>query len=95
MAPLLPPGSARTSSTARPGWALIPFRLTDAWLGVPVPLPWVGSFAETNVRLYSVDDQGRRGVVFCTLESQRLAFVLGAQLALGLPYRWSRMSITE
>jgi uncharacterized protein YqjF (DUF2071 family) len=55
----------------------------------------VGSFPETNVRLYSVDAAGRRGVVFRSLESARLAFVLGARWALGLNYTWSRMRIEQ
>ena len=95
VAPLLPIGTRPDEFDGSSWVGLIPFRLSDAWLGFNRPLPWVGSFAETNVRLYSVDGQGRRGVVFRTLESQRLAFVLGAQLALGLPYRWSRMSIGQ
>ena len=36
------------------------------------------------MRLYSVDAAGRRGVVFASLESERLAFVLGSRWAFGL-----------
>ena len=43
------------------------------------------------MRLYSVDEQGRRGVVFRTLEAQHLLPVLAANAGLGLPYRWARM----
>jgi hypothetical protein len=31
---------------------------------------WLGTFLETNVRIYSVDDSGRRGVVFLSLEDE-------------------------
>jgi uncharacterized protein len=55
----------------------------------------VGTFAETNVRVYSVDDQGRRGIVFLTLEASRLAVVLGARAAFALPYTWSQMTVEE
>ncbi len=41
--------------------------------------------------MYSVDDAGRRGVVFASLDAARLAVVLGAQAVFGLPYRWSSM----
>jgi uncharacterized protein YqjF (DUF2071 family) len=58
-------------------------------LGSP-GLPYLGSFLETNVRLYSVDEQGRRGVVFRSLDADRLLPVLTAR-ALGLPYLWARM----
>ena len=67
--------------------------MRGAGFGRGHPLPYVGSFAETNVRLYAVDGAGRRGVVFASLESERLAFVLGARLALGLNYTWSRMRV--
>lgn len=58
-------------------------------------MPWLGSFAETNVRLYSVDEQGRRGIVFRTLEASRLAVVLGARAAFALPYAWAKMRVIE
>jgi hypothetical protein len=54
-------------------------------------VPFFGTFLETNVRLYSVDEQGRRGIVFRSLDADRLAVVLGARLGLGLPYVWSRL----
>jgi uncharacterized protein YqjF (DUF2071 family) len=56
-------------------------------------VPYLGTFAETNVRLYSVDDQGRRGVVFRSLDAARLLPVLVARLAVRLPYVWSAMRI--
>ena len=43
------------------------------------------------MRLYSVDERGRRGIVFRSLDADRLAVVLGARLGLGLPYVWSRL----
>jgi uncharacterized protein YqjF (DUF2071 family) len=55
-------------------------------------LPYVGTFLETNVRLYSVDEQGRRGVVFVSLDASRLAPVLAARWGPHLPYLWSKMS---
>ncbi len=70
---------------------LIPFRMVDAGLGRGPGVPWLGSFLETNVRLYSVDDTGRRGIVFLSLDADRAAVVVGARAAFGLPYRWARM----
>ena len=71
--------------------ALVPFRMVRAGFGAGPAIPYLGTFWETNVRLYSVDDRGRRGVVFRSLDASRLAVVLGARLSLGLPYRFSRM----
>lgn len=70
---------------------LIPFRMVGAGIGGGPGVPWLGSFLETNVRLYSVDDTGRRGIVFLSLDADRLAVVGGARGAFGLPYRWARM----
>jgi uncharacterized protein len=53
-----------------------------------------GEFLETNVRVYSVDQQGRRGTVFLTMEADRLPWVLAGRAA-GLPYAWSRMSLVR
>jgi len=71
--------------------ALVPFRMVGAGFGSGPAVPYFGTFWETNVRLYSVDASGRHGVVFRSLDASRLAVVLGARLALGLPYRFSRM----
>ena len=91
VAPLLPAGVRPDVHDGSSWVGLIPFRLTDARFGSGPVLPYVGSFAETNVRLYGVDGAGRRGVVFASLESERLAFVLGSRVALNIPYTWARM----
>ena len=75
--------------------ALVPFAMRHTRLGTALPLPYFGTFAETNVRLYSVDDAGRHGVVFRSLETQRLAVVPVARPVLGVPYTWAKMSITR
>ena len=75
------------------GWVgLIPFRMVGAGVGRGGAVPWLGTFLETNVRLYSRDDAGRRGVVFLSLDAERLAVVLGARLLFGTPYQWARMT---
>lgn len=61
-------------------------------LGVPA-VPWLGSFGEVNVRLYSVDEHGRRGIVFVRMEADRLLPVLVGR-TLRLPYIWSRTRVT-
>ncbi len=71
---------------------LIPFRMVDAGVGRGPAVPWLGTFLETNVRLYSVDATGRRGIVFLSLDANRAVVVAGARAGFGLPYRWSRMA---
>jgi uncharacterized protein YqjF (DUF2071 family) len=70
---------------------LIGFRMHRLSLGPRPALPYLGTFLETNVRLYTVDDEGRRGVYFCSLEASRLAAVLGGRYAAQVGYVWSKM----
>ncbi|PPF12524.1 YqjF family protein [Rathayibacter sp. AY1A5] len=93
VAPHLPAGTRPDEHDGSSWVGLIPFRLSrTAFLGGP-RVPWLGTFPEVNVRLYSVDEQGRRGVVFVSLDASHLLPVLTAQAVFGLPYRWARMSI--
>lgn len=93
VAPLLPPGTTPDEFDGTSWVGLIPFRMVQAGIGRGPAVPWLGTFAETNVRLYAVDERDRRGVVFRSLEASRLAVVLGARAAFGLPYCWSRMRV--
>lgn len=93
VAPLLPRGT-RPDVVDGSSWVgLIPFRMVSAGVGDGPAVPWLGTFCETNVRLYSVGEDGRRGVVFLSLEAERLAVVLGARAVFGIPYMWARMSV--
>jgi len=78
----------------------------SAWVGLvpfhmriqvgPVPaLPYATIFPETNVRTYVHGPDGRAGIWFFSLDVPRLAAVIGARAAYGLPYMWSRMSIEQ
>jgi uncharacterized protein len=49
----------------------------------------IGPTYEVNVRLYSIDDQGRQGVVFLAMEVTRPDMVLAGHALLRLPYGWS------
>jgi uncharacterized protein YqjF (DUF2071 family) len=69
---------------------LIPFVLSNhAFLPLP-PVPGLGTFIEINVRTYSVDERGQRGVVFRSLDAEALPSVLAARALFGLPYEWMR-----
>ena len=91
--PFLPAGTRPDVLDGKTWVGLIPFVMSGvSILGTP-PLPYLSNFAETNVRLYATDDQGRRGVVFRSLEAARLLPVLAAQLSYALPYTWARMRV--
>lgn len=93
VAPLLPPGTTPDLHDGVTWVGLVPFAMSRVGiLGTP-PLPYLSAFAETNVRLYAVDGTGRRGVVFRSLEAERLLPVLAARAAYHLPYTWARMRL--
>ncbi|MGJ0118927.1 YqjF family protein [Williamsia sp. MIQD14] len=76
--------------------ALVPFVMNSIALGPSTPpVPYLGSFLETNIRLYSVDDAGRHGVLFRSLETERLAVVPATRIGLGIPYTWAKMRMTR
>jgi uncharacterized protein YqjF (DUF2071 family) len=92
---LYPPGTRPDVFDGMTYVGLVPFRMGFTRVGRAPALPYFGAFAETNVRLYSVDDEGRHGVLFRSLESARLAVVPAIRLAMGVPYTWARMRITR
>ena len=93
VAPLLPPGTEPDTFDGITYVGLIGFRMLGLGILRGPGIPYLGTFCETNVRLYSVDGQGRRGVVFRSLDASRLLPVLAAQASLRLPYKWSRMRL--
>lgn len=90
IAPLLPPGVVPDVWGGSSWVGLIAFRLGDARVGPFPPTSRWGSFTEVNVRLYGVDGQGRRGVVFRSLEASSLPAVVAARALFSLPYNWAR-----
>jgi uncharacterized protein len=93
VAPLLPPGTRPDLHEDRTYVGLVPFRMVGVSLGRGPGIPYFGTFLETNVRLYSVDETGRRGVVFLSLDTDRAAAVPAIRAAIGAPYRWARMRL--
>lgn len=93
VAPLLPAGAEPDVLDGVTYVGLIAFRMHRIGWGVLPGLPYLGTFPETNVRLYSVDASGRRGVIFRSLEASRLVPVLTARIGFRLPYTWAKMSV--
>lgn len=90
VAPLLPLGVAPDVMDGSSWVGLIAFRLGRARVGPLPPADRWGSFTEVNVRLYGVDAEGRRGVVFRSLEASSLPAVIAARALFSLPYTWAR-----
>ena len=92
---LMPPGAVPDLHDGVSYVGLVAFRMYRVgWLGLP-GLPYLGSFPETNVRLYSVGPDGRRGVVFRSLDAARLLPLLTARASFRLPYQWSLMRVRQ
>jgi uncharacterized protein len=90
-----PPGVRPDVLDGRTYVGMLPFRMVGTGLPHGPSVPWVGTFLETNLRLYSVDSTGRRGVVFLSLDTNRALVVAGARSVFGVPYRWARMGYDE
>lgn len=90
---LFPPGTRPDIVDGLTYVGLVPFEMRAAGFARLGGVPYFGSFLETNVRLYSVDDSGRHGVVFLSLDTSRLAIVPFARALFGVPYIWSRMEL--
>lgn len=96
VAPLLPSGT-RPDTMAENGtddgtttWVgLIGFVFRDTQFPPLAPMRHLGTFVEVNVRVYTVDHTGRRGVVFLSLDAGRFLPAVAARTMLGLPYHWA------
>ncbi|MFI5891370.1 YqjF family protein [Actinoplanes sp. NPDC051513] len=95
VAPLLPAGCRPDLLDGLTYVGLIAFRMEGVGFFRGPGVPYLGDFCETNVRLYSVDPDGHRAVVFLSLDAERLIPVLTARAWLHLPYMWSRMRMTR
>lgn len=91
IAALLPRGVRPDLHDGRAWVGLIPFRMVDAGVGRGGPVPYLGTFLEMNVRTYTIDDRGHRGVAFLSLEAERALVVIGARGFFNVPYQWARM----
>src|SRR5205807_1861952 len=74
---------------------LLAFRMAGVRVPPPLFVPGLTTFPETNLRTYVVAPDGSAGLWFFSLEAARLAFVVGARSAIGVPYCWAAMSVTE
>jgi uncharacterized protein YqjF (DUF2071 family) len=90
---LLPDGLRVDTFDAHAWVSLVPFTMRRAGPSFLPSLPWISTFAETNVRTYVVDSAGNRAVWFLSLDAARLPVVAFARWTIGFPYVWSSMAV--
>jgi uncharacterized protein YqjF (DUF2071 family) len=88
---LLPTGLTVDTFDGSAWVGLIPFSMRHIGLGRGPAVPYLGSFAEVNVRTYVRAASGP-GVWFFSLDVDRLIPALTARLTYRLPYCWGRTS---
>lgn len=94
VAPLLPP-SLRVDTLEGAAWVgLVPFHMVEIGPTKGPPIPYLGTFPETNVRTY-VDGPDGPGVWFHSLEAARLIPVVVARLGYRLPYFHAAMRFEQ
>ena len=88
---LLPAGLEVDTFEGAAWVGLIPFSMRDIGLGKGPGVPYLGSFAEVNVRTYVVRN-GKPGVWFFSLDVDRLLPAAVARVTYRLPYCWGSTS---
>jgi uncharacterized protein len=94
VARLLPVGLTLDTFDGKAWVGLVPFNMLVSLPHTP-SLPWASRFCETNVRTYVIDEYGRPGIWFFSLDASRLGAVLTARATFRLPYMWSHMSLVR
>ncbi|MFF7590472.1 DUF2071 domain-containing protein [Kitasatospora purpeofusca] len=93
VSPLRPPGVVPDIFNATGLIGPVAFAVERLGSGSSAAIRCPGSVPEVTVRLYSVDGQGRRGVVRRSIDCPRPAAVLTARALFALPHRWSGTSL--
>lgn len=90
---LLPDGLEVDTFDGKAYVSLVPFQMNRATPRFLPSLPWLSSFAETNVRTYVVDSAGNRAIWFFSLEADRLPVVALGRWLFRFPYIWSDLTV--
>ncbi len=90
--PLIPADLDLDTFDGQAWLTIVPFEMCHVhWRGVP-EVPFFSTFPELNVRTY-VDDDGKPGVWFFSLDADHIPAVLAARTFFHLPYFKARMSV--
>jgi uncharacterized protein len=88
---ILPPGLTLDTFDGA-GWlGVVPFfmrNIRPTWFPT---VPWISNFLELNLRTYAVDETGRPGVWFLSLDANRRFAVWWGRTFFGLPYHSAQL----
>ena len=91
----LPTGLSLDTFDGKAWIGLVPFRMSRIRpRGLPA-VPWLSAFPEMNVRTYVIDEAGRAGVWFYSLDAARWLAVHFARRAFQLPYFHASMTVSR
>jgi len=91
----LPPGLHLDTFDGAAWIGVVPFRMERIRPHYLPPVPWLSWFLELNVRTYVHDDEGRPGVWFYSLDTNRWPAYKIARTAFKLPYYHSAISTSR
>jgi uncharacterized protein YqjF (DUF2071 family) len=86
---VLPPGIDPDEFDGSAWVGVTPFEVHSFRLRFTLPLPWISTFPEINVRTY-VTSEGKPGIWFMSLETSNRLAVHAARKAYRLPYHHAR-----
>jgi hypothetical protein len=92
LASRLPPGIEPDVFDGSAWIGVTPFVVHSVRTRFTPPLPWLSTFAETNVRTYITRD-GKPGIWFLSLDTPRRPAIFGARRAYRLPYHRARIEV--
>ena len=95
LAQYLPPGLSVDTYNGKAWIGIVPFTMCGVRPRFLPPVPGVSSFPELNVRTYVIDDRGRPGVWFFSLDTPKRIPNWIARTFFHLNYRLARMRVKE
>ena len=90
--PLLPPGLTVDTFNGVAYVGVVPFEMRNIHPWWFPSVPYISNFLELNVRTYVIDEFGRPGVYFISLNADRWIACAFGRSWFHLPYHWCKMN---
>jgi hypothetical protein len=90
VAPFVPSGCSPDVYDGSAWVALTAYVFADSTLPPLPPLGRFGTMTEVTVEILTIDERGRRGVSYRSIDTQHVPAIVAARLGIGLPYTLAR-----